>query len=191
MQKALCGTSAADSAPVGFPIAPRFETLLAASRRASRSNDLPARALETLRRYVAASLLMPHSIYPRILGDWPLFADIGYAQASGYTVRIAGRPVVAKRDDGAAGPGAERCRRARRYAAADRKYRSVAPKRNHSIRASPAASSTTPRGERLVLPGKPHFPERIEDLHAKREAHERTADDDDVREHGLVLGDPP
>jgi ubiquinone biosynthesis protein len=51
--------------------------------------DRIALALVTLGLYIAASLLMQHSIGPRILGDLPLLAAIGYALALWFTVRLA------------------------------------------------------------------------------------------------------
>jgi ubiquinone biosynthesis protein len=72
----------------GIPVALRMEALDAASRRAVRGIDRLALALVALGLYVAASLLMQHSVGPRILGGWPLFAVIGYVLALWFTLRI-------------------------------------------------------------------------------------------------------
>jgi ubiquinone biosynthesis protein len=56
--------------------------------RLGRAADRIAVALVTLGLYIAASLLMQHSIGPRILGDLPLLAAIGYALALWFTLRL-------------------------------------------------------------------------------------------------------
>jgi hypothetical protein len=48
-----------------------------------------ALALVTLGVYVAASLLMQHSIGPRLFGDMPVLAALGYALALWFTLRLA------------------------------------------------------------------------------------------------------
>lgn len=53
-----------------------------------RSSNRIALALVTLGLYIAASLLMQHSIGPRF-GGIPLFAVVGYALALGFTWRLA------------------------------------------------------------------------------------------------------
>jgi ubiquinone biosynthesis protein len=45
-------------------------------------------ALVTLGLYIAASLLMQHSIGPRIFGGLPLLAAIGYVLALWFTLRL-------------------------------------------------------------------------------------------------------
>jgi ubiquinone biosynthesis protein len=72
----------------GIPVALRMEALDAASQRAVRGIDRLALALVALGLYVAASLLMQHSVGPRILGGWPLFAVVGYVLALWFTLRI-------------------------------------------------------------------------------------------------------
>ena len=57
-----------------------------------------ALALVALGLYVAASLLMQHSLGPRVLGGWPLFAIIGYGLALWLTWRIARGVAAAERE---------------------------------------------------------------------------------------------
>lgn len=59
-----------------------------AVRRMSLAADRIALALVTLGLYVAASLLMQHSIGPRILGDLPLLAAVGYGLALWFTFKL-------------------------------------------------------------------------------------------------------
>jgi ubiquinone biosynthesis protein len=54
----------------------------------ARSADRMAVALVTLGLYIAASLLMQHSIGPRIFGGLPLLAAIGYVLALWFTLRL-------------------------------------------------------------------------------------------------------
>jgi len=68
-----------------------------------RGTDRLALALVALGLYVAASLLMQHSIGPRIFGGWPLFAVIGYALALWFTLRIVRGIAAADRDSLAGG----------------------------------------------------------------------------------------
>jgi ubiquinone biosynthesis protein len=72
----------------GIPVSLRVEALDETGRRAVRGADRLALALVALGLYVAASLLMQHSIGPRIWGGWPLFAVLGYALALWFTFRI-------------------------------------------------------------------------------------------------------
>jgi len=57
-------------------------------RHIDRSSNRVALALVTLGLYIAASLLMQHSIGPR-LGEMPLLAAVGYALALWFTWRLA------------------------------------------------------------------------------------------------------
>lgn len=70
----------------GLPLA--FPDLPAAASRLGRAADRIAIALVTFGLYVAASLLMQHSIGPRIFGDLPLFAAVGYGLALWFTWRL-------------------------------------------------------------------------------------------------------
>lgn len=54
----------------------------------ARGSNRMALALVTLGLYIAASLLMQHSIWPR-LGEMPLLAAVGYALALWFTWRLA------------------------------------------------------------------------------------------------------
>jgi len=54
----------------------------------ARGSNRVALALVTLGLYIAASLLMQHSIGPR-LGEMPLLAAVGYALALWFTWRLA------------------------------------------------------------------------------------------------------
>ena len=71
----------------GLPLSMRIETLESATGRIERSADRLALALVALGLYVAASLLMQHSIGPRLLG-FPVLAALGYLLALFLTVRI-------------------------------------------------------------------------------------------------------
>lgn len=57
--------------------------------RVDRGSNRVALALVTLGLYIAASLLMQHSLGPRVLGDMPLLAAIGYVLALWFTARLA------------------------------------------------------------------------------------------------------
>ena len=57
--------------------------------RLERTGNRLALALVTLGLYVAASLLMQHSIGPRLVGDLPLLAALGYGLALWFTFRLA------------------------------------------------------------------------------------------------------
>ena len=58
----------------GLPLAVRLESVEDAEVRLERTGNRLALALVTLGLYVAASLLMQHSIGPRLIGDLPLLA---------------------------------------------------------------------------------------------------------------------
>jgi ubiquinone biosynthesis protein len=73
----------------GIPVTIKVDGLETASRRFDRTGNRLALALVTLGLYVAASLLMQHSIGPRLLGDLPLLAALGYALALWFTFRLA------------------------------------------------------------------------------------------------------
>jgi ubiquinone biosynthesis protein len=70
----------------GLPL--RFPDVASAAGRVGRAADRIAIALVTLGLYIAASLLMQHSIGPRIFGDLPLLGAIGYALALWFTFRL-------------------------------------------------------------------------------------------------------
>jgi ubiquinone biosynthesis protein len=72
----------------GIPVTLRADSLAATGRSAVRGTDRLALALVALGLYIAASLLMQHSIGPRVFGGWPLFAVVGYILALWFTVRI-------------------------------------------------------------------------------------------------------
>ncbi|MFC3068485.1 ABC1 kinase family protein [Phenylobacterium soli] len=75
-----------DQAGLAVPI--RLPEVPDAVRRMSLGADRIALALVTLGLYVAASLLMQHSIGPRILGDLPLLAALGYGLALWFTLKL-------------------------------------------------------------------------------------------------------
>lgn len=72
----------------GGGLAIRLPDATAAADRLGRSADRIALALVALGLYIAASLLMQHSIGPRILGDLPLLAALGYGLALWFTFRL-------------------------------------------------------------------------------------------------------
>lgn len=67
----------------------RHEGLEGLESHLDRSGNRLSLALVTLGLYIAASLLMQHSIGPRLLGDLPLLAAIGYGLALWFTFRLA------------------------------------------------------------------------------------------------------
>jgi ubiquinone biosynthesis protein len=73
----------------GLPIAVRLEGVKDAQIRFERTGNRLALALVTLGLYVAASLLMQHSIGPRLPGDLPVLAALGYGLALWFTFRLA------------------------------------------------------------------------------------------------------
>ena len=81
-----------------LPVSLRVDSLQEAARQGISSVDRLALALVALGLYVAASLLMQHSIGPRVFGEWPLFAVIGYALALWLTWRIVRGARAAERD---------------------------------------------------------------------------------------------
>jgi ubiquinone biosynthesis protein len=60
--------------------------------------DRLALALGALGLSVAASLLMQHSVGPRVFGEWPLFAVIGYVLALWLTLRVVRGSRAAERN---------------------------------------------------------------------------------------------
>jgi ubiquinone biosynthesis protein len=73
----------------GLPLTVRLEGVEDAELRFERTGNRLALALVTLGLYVAASLLMQHSIGPRLVGDLPLLAALGYGLALWFTFRLA------------------------------------------------------------------------------------------------------
>ena len=71
----------------GLPLSLHVEALSSSTGRIERSADRLALALVALGLYVAASLLMQHSLGPRVLGI-PLLAALGYLLALWLTARI-------------------------------------------------------------------------------------------------------
>lgn len=67
----------------------RLEGLEGLESHLDRSGNRLALALVTLGLYIAASLLMQHSIGPRLFGEMPVLAAIGYALALWFTFRLA------------------------------------------------------------------------------------------------------
>lgn len=70
----------------GLPL--RFPDVSNAADRVGRAADRVAVALVVLGLYIAASLLMQHSIGPRVFGDLPLLGLVGYALALWFTFRL-------------------------------------------------------------------------------------------------------
>lgn len=66
----------------------RHEGLERLEQHIDRTGNRLALAMVTLGLYVAASLLMLHSAGPRVLGDLPLLAVVGYALALWLSVRL-------------------------------------------------------------------------------------------------------
>ncbi|MFZ5790101.1 MAG: ABC1 kinase family protein [Pseudomonadota bacterium] len=67
----------------------RHEGLDTLELHIDRSGNRVALALVTLGLYVAASLLMLHSIGPRLFGEMPVLAAAGYGLALWFTLRLA------------------------------------------------------------------------------------------------------
>lgn len=67
----------------------RHEGLKSFEQHLERSGNRVSLALVTLGLYIAASLLMQHSLGPRLIGDLPLLAVLGYGLALWFTFRIA------------------------------------------------------------------------------------------------------
>ena len=78
-----------------LPVLLRLEALENASACIERATDRLALALVALGLYVAASLLMQHSLGPRLLGV-PVLAAVGYGLALRLTVRIVRGIAVAE-----------------------------------------------------------------------------------------------
>ncbi|GIK49833.1 MAG: ABC transporter [Alphaproteobacteria bacterium] len=72
----------------GLGLSVRVEDLARASERTLKSANRIALALVTLGLYIAASLLMQHSIGPRLWGDLPVLAAVFYALALWFTLRL-------------------------------------------------------------------------------------------------------
>lgn len=72
----------------GLALPVRLPDVSAAAGRMGRAADRVAVALVTLGLYIAASLLMQHSAGPRILGNLPVLAAIGYGLALWFTFRL-------------------------------------------------------------------------------------------------------
>jgi ubiquinone biosynthesis protein len=66
----------------------RHEGLESLETHLDRTGNRIALAMITLGLYVAASLLMLHSAGPRVLGDLPLLALLGYALALWLSFRL-------------------------------------------------------------------------------------------------------
>ena len=73
----------------GLPLTVRLEGVEDAELRLERVGNRLALALVTLGLYVAASLLRQHSIRPRLVGNLPLLAALGYGLALWFTFRLA------------------------------------------------------------------------------------------------------
>ena len=74
----------------GLPrISLRHEGLEGLESHLDRSGNRLALALVTLGLYIAASLLMQHSIGPRLFGEMPMLAALGYVLALWFTFRLA------------------------------------------------------------------------------------------------------
>lgn len=67
----------------------RHEGLEGLESHLDRSGNRLSIALVTLGLYIAGSLLMQHSIGPRLFGELPLLAAIAYALALWFTFRLA------------------------------------------------------------------------------------------------------
>jgi len=67
----------------------KHEGLKSLEQHIDRSGNRVALALVTLGLYIAASLLMQHSLGPRLFGEMPLLAALGYGLALWFTLRIA------------------------------------------------------------------------------------------------------
>lgn len=82
----------------GIPIALRIDAVRLAGHRIERSVDRLALALVVLGLFIAASLLMQHSVGPRVFGGLPLLAAVGYALALWLTFRIVRKIGAAERE---------------------------------------------------------------------------------------------
>lgn len=73
----------------GLGLSLRIRGLAALEEHLDRSSNRLALALVTLGLYVAGSLLMQHSIGPRVWGDMPALAAFAYLLALWFTWRLA------------------------------------------------------------------------------------------------------
>jgi ubiquinone biosynthesis protein len=73
----------------GLGLSLRLHGLSGLEDRLDRSSNRLALALVTLGLYIAGSLLMQHSIGPRLFGDMPALAAFAYALALWFTFRLA------------------------------------------------------------------------------------------------------
>jgi ubiquinone biosynthesis protein len=73
----------------GLGLSLRLHGLSGLEDRLDRSSNRLALALVTLGLYIAGSLLMQHSIGPRLFGEMPLLAAFAYAFALWFTFRLA------------------------------------------------------------------------------------------------------
>lgn len=73
----------------GLGVSLRFHGLEDLEAHLDRSSNRVALALVTLGLYVAGSLLMLHSVGPRLYDDIPTFAAVAYALALWFTFRLA------------------------------------------------------------------------------------------------------
>ena len=73
----------------GLGLSLRVHELKNLNEHLDRSSNRIALALVTLGLYVAGSLLMQHSIGPRIYGEMPVLAAFAYALALWFTFRLA------------------------------------------------------------------------------------------------------
>lgn len=67
----------------------KHEGLESLEEHLDRSSNRVALALVTLGLYIAASLLMQHSLGPRLFGEMPVLAALGYGLALWFTFRLA------------------------------------------------------------------------------------------------------
>jgi len=67
----------------------KHEGLKSLEEHLDRSGNRVALALVTLGLYIAASLLMQHSLGPRLFGEMPVLAALGYGLALWFTFRLA------------------------------------------------------------------------------------------------------
>jgi ubiquinone biosynthesis protein len=72
-----------------IPVELRHEGLEGLESHVDRSSNRIAIALVTLGLYVAASIFMLHGAGPRVFGDIPVFAAIGYGLAFWLSLRLA------------------------------------------------------------------------------------------------------
>jgi ubiquinone biosynthesis protein len=73
----------------GLGLSLRLHGLSGLEDRLDRSSNRLALALVTLGLYIAGSLLMQHSIGPRLFGDMPVLAAFAYALVLWFTFRLA------------------------------------------------------------------------------------------------------